>query len=435
MMNEVQPVPASRSFNADEALVPPYQLPLLLATEGGEPVLSATEWERRRPGILDLFRQHVYGLMPSEDPPPPRYEVTEENSSALGQTAARRQVTIRWTSRGHDHAATLLIYRPRGGDGGDGGKVPVFVRLNFDGNHSVHDDPAIHLPHGWVRNNERSGVTDHRAGERGRGTSADRWDVGSFVKRGYAVVTAYYGDFFPDHPDGYAQSVHALFASQPEERAANAWGAIGAWAWGMSRLMDYVERDPGLDERRVAVVGHSRLGKAALWAGASDQRFALVVSNNSGCGGAALSRRIFGQTVARINTSYPYWFCRNFRQYNDNEHRLPVDQHMLLALIAPRPLYVASAQEDNWADPGGEYLSWREAAAAYRLYGLADPAATGSVASDAMAAVHQPQGEDLRYHLRGGGHGVTAYDLQQFLDFADRHMRRSGNAINASRPS
>lgn len=410
------PVAGTEAFkpNYDEAKVPQYTLPDPLVLANGGKVADAKTWQsRRRPEILELFRQHVYGRSPGR-PANMTFQVTSIERNALGGLATRKEVSVFFTGKKDGPKLDILIYQPNAAKK----PAPAFLGLNFGGNHAVHSDLGITLSRQWMR--ESAGVTNNRATEASRGKEASRWQVEKVLKRGYAIATVYYGDIEPDFAEGWKLGVRAALSPKGADTvfAADDWGAIGAWAWGLSRTLDYLETDKEIDAKRVAVIGHSRLGKTALWAGAEDERFAIVISNDSGCGGAALSRRQFGETVERINTVFPHWFCGNFKKYDLKESDLPVDQHELIALVTPRPVYVASAEEDRWADPRGEFLSAKHAEPVYRLF---DKKGLGV---DDMPPVNKPIGDVIGYHIRTGKHDVTEYDWDQYLNFADRHFGR-----------
>ncbi|HMV50763.1 MAG TPA: acetylxylan esterase [Blastocatellia bacterium] len=404
----------AQEANYDEAKVGAYTLPDPLVMADGRKVATPDDWAARRREILNLFETHVYGRTP-KTPVRISFAETSRDEKAVGGLATRKEVTVYLTGKKDGPKMSVLFFVPNNRTQ----PAPVFLGLNFNGNQAVSDDPGITLATSWLREAGNTGAVKNRATEKSRGTEKSRWPIEMAVKRGYAVATIYNGDLFPDHKDGLKESVIPNFYRSGQTAPdADEWNAMGAWAWGLSRAVDYIEQDKDLDAKRIAVIGHSRLGKAALWAGAQDERFAMVVSNDSGEGGAALARRNFGETVEVINTSFPHWFCGNFKKYNKNVASLPTDQHMLLALIAPRPLYVASAQEDQWADPRGEFLSAKAADPVYRLLG------TDGLGAKEMPGVHQPVTTTIGHHLRAGKHDITDYDWEQYLNFADKHLRR-----------
>jgi hypothetical protein len=403
--------------NYDESAVPAYTLPNPLVCRDGSPVRDAATWRaKRRPELLELFTREMFGRAPAGRPAGMHWQVTSEDRAALGGKAVRKEVTIWFTGRKDGPQMHLLLYQPAGGRGS---RWPAFLGLNFGGNQIVHADPAIAVSQRWMRPTPDQ-KTPNRASEASRGRSASAWNVETVIARGYATATVYYGDLCEDRVEGLTRDVGALFGtSAVEDRRPEEWGAIAIWAWGLSRALDYLASDPDIDAARVAVHGHSRLGKAALWAGAQDERFAFVISNDSGCGGAALSRRKYGETVGRINDSFPHWFSRRFRAYNEREETLPFDQHELIALIAPRAVHVASAEEDKWADPRGEFLAAKNAEPVYALFGKK------GLGVAEMPPVNQPVlGDGIAYHIRTGKHAINEYDWARYLDYADRVMKK-----------
>ncbi len=434
------PGAAAEKFQAnyDEAKVPAYELPDPLVTESGEPVTEASQWPERRSEIIELFTTDVFGRMPKER----RVEckIVRRDADANHGATIRTELSVivkppLESTPGADEKEKsveihVLVDVPKfaATDGSSPPAVPAFLGLNFQGNHTVTLDPQVRIAQSWVRDRNDNSTQGNRAAEDGRGAAASRWPIEMINQRGYALITAYYGDIDPDFDDGFHNGIHALMPQfianlPPEQRP----GSIAAWTYGLSCILDAIEKTPdlGIDVSRVAVIGHSRLGKTALWAGATDPRFALVVSNDSGCGGAALSRRAVGETVGRINSSFPHWFCDGFQKYNQNESSLPVDSHELIALAAPRPIAIGSATGDQWADPLGEFLAARSASPVYELLGLPGLIDDeGNTPSDPPQPDHAYSNGAISYHLRTGGHDLAKEDWQCYLDFADRFMQQ-----------
>lgn len=370
-------------INYHENKVPQYELPQLLRAADGQRVTDKEGWEsKRRPEIFRFLESQMFGKSP-EKAEAVEFELENSDPKAMDGAATLKQVAITIKNNGKSLTFHLTVFVPNQAEK----PVPAFLLI-------CNRDPSNIDP----TRKEKSGF----------------WPAEEIVARGYAAAAFHNAEIDPDNFDEFRDGVHALFRSENEGHAPDSWATLAAWGWGASRCLDYFEKDPDIDAKRVAVVGHSRGGKTALWCGARDTRFALVISNDSGCGGAALSRRQYGETLAVINKAFPHWFCGNFKLYSNNEDKLPFDQHMLIALIAPRAVYVASATEDLWADPRGEYLSLAHASPAYELYGLP------GLPADPMPAPDMPASAGhMAYHIRSGSHNLTPYDWQQYMNFAD----------------
>jgi hypothetical protein len=383
-----------RDVNYDESKVPHYDLPPLLVTAEGQVVTTPEEWINvRRPQILSLFANLLYGYVPRpETPLKTEYQVIETVNDFMAGQATRLKVEIRFHNEAGEDSMTIVVFIPNQA----AGPVPAIMHL-------THDNP-------------RSSAYDE--GRDGR--LRNGWPAGLILDRGYALVGANISELVGYNEVEFLKSIHRLFFKPGQSfPKAYEWGELSAIGWGAMRALDYLETLDRVDAKRVALFGHSMLGKSALWAAARDQRFAVVISAQSGCGGAALWRRRSGETLEKMVTRFPYWLCRNAWKFIGREDELPVDQHMLLALIAPRPLYVFSGEDDRWADPRGEYLGAYHASEVYRLLGK-----TGltSVTSPPLGqAIIQ---SDVGYHIREGGHSVERFDWERTLDFGDFHFRR-----------
>ncbi|OJW78909.1 MAG: acetylxylan esterase [Spirosoma sp. 48-14] len=372
-------------INYDEAKVPVYTLPALLKTTTNQTVHDKSTWEKqRRPEIIRLFEENVYGKMPRPYDQL-TYSVTHEDANAMAGKATLKEVLIEVVNHAKSVKINLVLFVPNQPKK----PVPAFLLINNRGKDNT--DPT-------------------------RAQKSEFWPAEMVIDSGYAVAAFHVSDLAPDDSVRYVNGVLQLY---PDRLTANnGMRAIGAWAWGASRVLDYLEKDASIDAKRVAIVGHSRGGKASLWAAAEDTRFAICITNCSGNTGAALSHRRFGETISRINTTFPHWFANNYKTFNNNEDALPLDQHMLLAAIAPRPLYATNASKDLWADPTGTFLALKQAERVYALYGLT-PRLPASPPAINQPIINSPIG----YHNREGEHNLTAYDWRHFIQFANLHFR------------
>lgn len=387
-----------------------YTLPDPLVLQKGKPVTNAKTWmKQRRPEILNLYLDDIYGHSPTRIPKM-KFDVWDVDQHALDGKAVRKQIDISFV--GHTNPVFhVLLYTPADAKG----PVPTFLCLSFSGNEACTTDPGVRINEIWDRKKDVAYMpTDSKRG------NSHSWKIPETVARGYGVAALYYGDIEPDLDDGTGGrfGVRSMFVKPGQTNTApDAWGAIGAWAWGASRVLDYLQTDKDVDKKHVIMLGQSRLGKTALWAGAEDPRFCMVIASCSGEMGASLARRNYGETVTSMSKSYPYQFCRNFLNYSNRIDDMPVDTHMLISLIAPRPLYLSTGHRDRWSDPEGEFLAAQAASPVYALFGLR------GLQNEQFPPLNTAIMHDIGFSCHTGKHDILPPDWDHFLDFADLHLK------------
>jgi hypothetical protein len=404
----------SKRYRKREECIPNYRIPDILLNGENNLISDLHTWSSiRRSELLQIFRQHMFGKSPFHLIKT-NYSIFSEDENALNGRAYRKEVDI-YREDKREAFFRVIIYYPKKTIY-TSNKIPIFVGLNFYGNQTISKEKGISATESWVPDDS---VTLGRGARSLRGVQSSSWPLKLILENGYALASAYYGDILPDKKNGKKLALHKWFNEhEMKDIELENWGAIDAWAWGLSRALDYIKNDEYLDSSKVIVIGHSRLGKVALWAGAQDERFAMVISNNSGCCGASLFRRKIGETISMINHYNPHWFCEKFKEYNDREDKLPFDQHHLIALIAPRPVYISSAQLDLEADPYGEFLAAKYATPIYHLYGLP------GLPTETLPAINVPIMGTIGYHIRKGRHGIKKFDWKQFIKFANLHFQK-----------
>lgn len=371
-------------------------------------------WENvRRVEIKRYYENYVFGKRPEFNPAIAYSILSVDTISIGGVRMEHTEVRADFKYRGRKLKSYFAKFLPLNV------KDPiVFVGLNFFGNSTIDTLSTLTQSKHYVMKNESVKTDGHRVTELSKGKKAYRWPLDIIVGNGCGLITAHYADFDPDLYNGFLDGAHGLAQGRFHFRKRDEWGSISAWAWGLSQMQSYLELQPETKNSKTAVIGHSRLGKAALWAGATDDRFDMVVSNNSGCAGAAQFRTMRGEDIEKITNRFPYWFARNFQSFRGNDSLLLVDQEMLLALIAPRPLYVASASKDSWADPEGEFISFYKAQAVYSMYDT-----LLNIPYKFLSPNETIQSGNLAYHLRAGDHDIFAWDWERYIAFAKNRLK------------
>ncbi len=384
------------------------ELPDPLVLLDGSRVTTAEQWTKQRvPELKALFQHYMYGYFPR--PAQISAKVERVDAKALGGKATLKEVTISFGPAGTPPIHLLLVVPNQRQKA-----APVFVGMNFCGNHALVNDPAVRLPTAWMYPRS-AGVKNNQATDAGRGSQVDVWNLEQSIDRGYAVATFYNGDVDPDRADVRA-GIQPHLRPKDAQGSPHDWATIATWAWAIGRVVDYLVTDGDLDAGRIIVVGHSRLGKTALLAGAFDQRIAVIMPHQAGCGGTAPSRGTVGEQVRQITKNFPHWFNATFKEFSECVDRLPFDQHCLVALCAPRPVLLSNAVEDTWANPAGQFQMLAAADPVYRLLGVE------GVKVKTMPAVGQLVDSRLGYFIRAGKHSMNGEDWKVFLDFADKHL-------------
>jgi hypothetical protein len=395
--------------NYTEALAGEPVLPDPLTLANGKPVIDATVWtEQRRPELVRLFEENQYGRVPGR-PKEMTFDVFDKGTPAFDGKAVRKQVTIYFSKdKTAGPHADVVIYLPAGATA----PVPLILQASFTANNLAVEDPGVKVGRIWnVQQKERVPASE--------GRRFGRLNVVDTVARGFGVATVNYADFDPDTPGAIAHGVRQLYLKPGQtEPAPDEWGTISAWSWGLSRVLDYFETDPQVDAKRVGLFGVSRLGKTVLWTGARDPRFAFVIASCGGEGGAAVSRRNYGETVAHLvaPTRYPYQFAANYAKWAADPSTSPVEANLLVSLIAPRPLLLQTGDTDIWSDPKGEFLAALSATKVYELLG------ESGLQTEQMPQPGQPIGGTLSYYMHAGGHGSIPSDWEVFLRFMEEHF-------------